>query len=116
MFSERESMDNLEKLALVKPEKCEKCQGGLEYLGLGCYKCIECGNEMLDNYGKIKKYYQEHGQAPVFQVARETGISREHIHIILDGGGARRWGEPEQQSVSRSHSFSTGYDRMHFLK
>lgn len=43
-------MDNLEKLALEIPERCEKCEGELEYLGMGRYKCKNCGNDMLDNY------------------------------------------------------------------
>lgn len=107
-------MDNLDILALNRPKNCEKCKGGLEYLGLGRYKCKECGNEMLDNYGKIQKYYQEHGQAPVFQVARDTGISREDIHIILEGNGSRRWNRIEKANANTS--FLSSQDKMRFLK
>lgn len=112
LFSERESMDNLDKLALARPEKCSQCQGELNYVGLGHYKCKNCGNEMMDNYGKIKEYLHEHGHVPVFQMARDLGISREDIHIILDENNSKKWEQPE----STSKSFTSRYDRMHFLK
>ena len=69
---------------------------------------------MLDNYGKIQKYYQEHGQAPIFQIARETGISRENIHIILDGKENKKYQQVMKENVDKSYTKSR--DQMHFLK
>lgn len=114
-FSERICVDNImERLALEIPKNCEKCEGELEYLGMGQYKCKECGHEMLDNYGKIKKYYEEHGQAPIFQVARDTGISRENIHIILDRKENKQYQKMMDGNADKSNT--KGRDQMHFLK
>lgn len=76
----------LEKLMYNKPGRCNKCGGDLEYLGLGEYRCLECGNEVLDDYAKIRKYFSVHGLAPAIIVARETGISRNRIESLLRKG------------------------------
>lgn len=78
--------DKWNKLIMSKLEQCSECGGKLEYLGIGKYKCVECGNEMLDDYGKIKEYLWEHGPTPAIVLAKETGVSREKINIVLNGG------------------------------
>lgn len=80
--------NDLEKLAFKKPGQCDACGGNLEYRGLGRYRCLECGKELLDDYGKIKKYFEKHGPTPVLQIARDTGISKEKIKILLKRGTA----------------------------
>lgn len=80
--------NDLEKLVFDKPGQCDECCGELEYIGLGRYKCLACGKELLDDYGKIKKYFEKHGPAPVVQIAKDTGISREKIKILLKRGTA----------------------------
>ena len=77
-----------EKLLMRKLEHCTECGGKLEYLGLGKYKCVECGNKMLDDYGKVKEYLWEHGPTPMLTLAKETGVSREKINIVLNGGSS----------------------------
>ncbi|MEY8391294.1 hypothetical protein D3Z36_04975 [Lachnospiraceae bacterium] len=78
--------NDLEKLIYDEPCKCSKCGGKLEYLGLGEYQCLECGNEVLDDYAKIRKYFSVHGPAPAVLVAKETGISRNRIEDLLRKG------------------------------
>lgn len=80
--------NDLEKLMFDKPYMCSKCGGELEYLGLGEYQCVNCGNQMLDDYGKIKRYLSVHGPAPAIQISRGTGISRKKIDILLQRGMA----------------------------
>ncbi len=102
-------MSGLHELAIARPSKCDKCEGELEYLGLGHYRCKECHNEMVDNYGKIRDYYQKHGAVPVFQVARETGIRKEDIHIIMS--------EKNLEKGSGGTSFQSSFhnNKMHFF-
>lgn len=78
--------NDLEKLMFEHPESCDQCGGILEYKGIGRYLCANCGNEMLDDYGKIKRYFEKHGPTPVLQLARETGISRDKIKILMNRG------------------------------
>lgn len=81
-------INDLEKLAFDHPGQCDVCGGDLEYKGIGRYQCMECGRELLDDYGKIKKYFEKHGPAPVSQIAKDTGISRDKINILLKRGTA----------------------------
>lgn len=103
-------MGGLNELAIARPSKCDKCEGELEYLGLGHYRCKECSNEMVDNYGKIRDYYQAHGAAPVFQVARETGISKEDIHIIMNDNNIEKGYHKGASFQAAVHN-----DKMRFL-
>lgn len=81
-------INDLEKLMLEHPERCDQCGGILEYRGIGCYRCMSCGNEMLDDYGKIKKYFETHGPTSVLQISKETGLSRDKLKILLKRGTA----------------------------
>lgn len=78
-------LHGLEKVIFNKPEQCDSCGSELEYIGIGRYRCISCGKELLDDYGIIKEYFRTHGSAPLLTVARETGMSKEKIKYILDG-------------------------------
>ena len=78
-------LNRLVKIAFDKPEHCDSCGCDLEYKGIGRYQCVSCGNEMLDDYGKVKEYFGVHGSAPLFEVVRETGVSREKVRLILSG-------------------------------
>ncbi len=77
-------LNDLRRLVIQKPEQCDKCEGSMEYLGIGRYRCINCGNEMLDEYGTVREYCDKHRVATIWQVARDTGISREKIKILLE--------------------------------
>ncbi len=78
-------INGLERLIVMTPTHCDKCNGDLEYLGIGRYQCVVCGNEMLDEYGKIRNYIDTYGPAPAWMIARETGISRKTIETLMQG-------------------------------
>lgn len=80
--------NDLEKLAFDHPGQCDRCGGDLEYRGIGQYRCLSCGKELLDDYGKIKRYFETHGPTPAVQIAKDTGVSREKIDILLKRGTA----------------------------
>ena len=42
-----------------KMEKCELCHHKMKYLGLGRFQCSYCGNEKLDEYGKLREFLDE---------------------------------------------------------
>lgn len=79
-------MNNLEKLLFYRPEKCSECGGKLEYLGIGRYRCMDCGCEACDDYGKVKEYFRTHGSATILQIVRATGVSKEKVNILLKRG------------------------------
>ncbi|MCR4611417.1 MAG: hypothetical protein K5644_05930 [Lachnospiraceae bacterium] len=66
--------NGLSKLFDNTPRICEKCQGYYEYMGAGEYKCKECGNIAYDDYGKVRKYIDEHGPSPYHVVKKATGV------------------------------------------
>lgn len=80
--------NDLEKLVFDHPGRCDMCGGDLEYKGIGQYRCVACGHELLDDYGKIKRYFEKHGPASVVQISKDTGVSREKIDILLKRGTA----------------------------
>ena len=53
-FLREEFMEN-------RPIRCEKCKGKLFYTGSGTYTCEDCEHVMLDDFGKVKAYLEEHG-------------------------------------------------------
>ncbi len=78
-------LNRLVKITFDKPAECNSCGAALEYKGIGRYVCISCGNEMLDDYGKVKEYFRVHGSAPLFGVVRDTGVSKDKVKLILSG-------------------------------
>lgn len=63
-----------------KPTNCETCNSdNIEYLGLGQYRCRDCLSVMYDDYGKVRKYVEEHPGCTEVDVHMDTGVSREMI-------------------------------------
>ncbi|MCI9035060.1 MAG: hypothetical protein HFJ08_13650 [Lachnospiraceae bacterium] len=84
-------MDDLDKaleklLAKSRPPLCGMCGGKLVQAGSGIFKCERCGNEALDDYGKVRKYLDEHGPSPAIAIAQATGVDRNLISRFLRGG------------------------------
>ena len=65
---------------------CSACGTVMEYLSLGEYRCPKCGREELDEYGKVRRYVDEHGPTPAHIIAEETGVDREKIDVFLRKG------------------------------
>lgn len=69
---------------LNKPTECTVCKGKLKYEGLGTYKCLSCNNLEFDDYGKVRKYLEEHKAVNIATVSKETNVSRRVIQYMLD--------------------------------
>lgn len=66
------------------PRSCAKCGGSdIEYMGVGEYKCKNCGTLMYDDFGKVRNYLEEHRGATQNEVSRETGVSMDVIRHLL---------------------------------
>ena len=77
----------LEKLVeMKKVERCELCHNRMQYVGGGKYRCISCGREMLDDFGKVKSFLDEYGPTPQAVVSQQTGVSIEKIDSCLKKG------------------------------
>ena len=59
--------------------RCQECQGAMQFQRRGVYVCIECGWEYLTQFGKVKKYIDEHGPSTALQISQATGVSRKKI-------------------------------------
>lgn len=69
---------------LHKPTECPTCKSDqIEYLGLGQYRCKECLTIMYDDYGKTRKYIEEHPGATEVDVHTATGVSRDTIRQFV---------------------------------
>lgn len=69
-----------------KPAACESCGGKMAYKGGGTYKCESCDAIAYDDYGKVKKYLDEHGPTPAIYIARATGVNKDLIEMFLKQG------------------------------
>ena len=79
--------DNYRQLAKIFdniPRICSKCSGPFEYMGAGEYKCKNCGNIEYDDYGKVRKFVDEHGPAPYHVVKKATGVNGKLVREYLD--------------------------------
>ena len=88
------------------PRQCPKCGGKYVFQGAGRYVCENCGNEVYEDFGKVRAYVDEHGPSPGIVIAEATGVSINKINKFLrqgrmeipDGSGeyipCERCGEP----------------------
>lgn len=66
-----------------KPSNCDECGVPLDFKGLGTYKCRKCGKILYDDFGKVRKYLDEHHQANIAQIHAETGVDEDSIRRML---------------------------------
>jgi len=79
--------NDLEKLLVnKKPEICMNCKRKLTYKGAGRYVCEHCSEEVLDDFGKIKRFLDANGPSPAITIAKATGVDREVINYYLRKG------------------------------
>lgn len=69
-----------------KPTRCSKCKGRIKYIGGGRYECFDCGNEEIDDFGKVKDYIDANGPAPAIFISEHTGVPVELIDGMLRQG------------------------------
>lgn len=68
---------------LHKPYSCKECDGELEYLGLGEYKCKKCNAVMYDDYGKVRNFLERNRGANLTETAMATGVTKNVIRTFL---------------------------------
>lgn len=77
-------LNSIEHLSLNEPTKCDKCGGvDIKYNGIGEYQCVDCGNLMYDDYGKVRNYIEENPGATASEVSNAVGVSKEKIRRLL---------------------------------
>ncbi len=84
-----EKMNALEELLnedYEKPTRCSKCGKMLKYVGIGEYKCEECGFTEYDDYGLVRAYLEKYPGANELQIERATGVSRKVINMLVRQG------------------------------
>ena len=80
-------MDDIEKLLKENtPASCPRCRNKLEYRGEGEYRCKACGHKVYDDYGKIMRYVNKNGTAPVHELSKATGVSEDIIDLLIQKG------------------------------
>jgi len=68
------------------PVKCSKCGSPVYYKGSGKYICSSCENIEYDEFGKVKKYLDEHGISTMGIISEETGVPIKHLNLMLREG------------------------------
>ena len=68
------------------PRVCKECGGVMVFKGVGEYHCEDCGAVDYDDYGKVRKYIEEHSGANAAQVEENTGVSQKIIRRLLKDG------------------------------
>lgn len=79
-----DGLDKLERVDYNSPVVCEKCGcRRIQYVGVGEYKCEECGFFMYDDYGKVRNYIEKNPGATSNDVSIAVGVSKEKIRRLL---------------------------------
>ena len=58
---------------------CPNCDILMKYKHGGLFVCEKCGAEQLNDFGKVKKYLNEHGPTNAIELAANTGVRRSRI-------------------------------------
>lgn len=80
--------DEQMKKLIRTPGKVDKCSCGTKYnyIGLGEYKCPNCGNKTRDAYGRVRLYIDEHGSSSPIELMQNADVSRLDIKQLLQRG------------------------------
>lgn len=71
---------------LKTPEGCE-CGGSFEYVGLGVYKCSNCGNIFKNEYAIIRDFVDKYGtNYSILEISEMTGIEKRLIDLFIKDG------------------------------
>lgn len=71
-----------EKEALV----CSECNGIMRYKSLGHFVCEDCGNEYLDDYGRVRDFLDRRGPSSAIEISTATGVSRKRVTDLINSG------------------------------
>ena len=65
---------------------CEKCGGIVKFRGGGTYECEDCGNIVLDDFGKVKDFLERRGPSNIMEISYATGLERNVVaKLLMDG-------------------------------
>lgn len=79
-------MNDLERMLITnKPTMCQ-CGGKYFHIGGGQYKCQNCNEIVLDDFGKVKQLLDTNGPMPILTISALTGVSSEVIEFMLKDG------------------------------
>lgn len=65
------------------PNRCKKCGGIMIFKGVGEYHCEDCSAVDYDDYGKVRRYIEQHSGATAFEIENAIGVSRRTIQKLL---------------------------------
>lgn len=68
------------------PHTCKNCGGVMIFKGVGEYQCEDCKAIDYDDYGKVRKYVEEHKGATAAEVAAATKVTQRSIRNMLKEG------------------------------
>lgn len=66
-----------------RPVTCEKCGGIMIFKGVGEYQCEDCRAVDYDDYGKVRRFLEEHPGATASEAEMSTGVSQKSIRRML---------------------------------
>lgn len=70
-----------------KPTICPDCNVEYKYLGLGHYKCENCGRMETDDYGKVRDYIEQSPEdVGLDKTSIDTGVKVERIRELIEMG------------------------------
>lgn len=76
---------NLDKY-LKSPGMCE-CGNSYTYVGLGEYKCSNCGNVFKNEYALVREFVDKYGtNYSIMEIAAMTGVSKKLIDMFIKDG------------------------------
>ena len=71
---------------LSKPGNCS-CGQGMKYVGLGIYRCENCGDEFKNEYGIIRDFVDKYGTTySILEIADLTGVPKRIIDLFIRDG------------------------------
>jgi len=76
-------MDFFENDKYHVPNTCPECGGDVVYKGIGEYQCEQCKAVIYDDYGKVRRYVEQHPGATITETGAATGVSHKVIRQLL---------------------------------
>lgn len=65
------------------PSECQYCGGELEEIGVGIFKCLQCGKENYDYLRTVRNYLEKEGAQPATIITKATGVPRKAVDHFL---------------------------------
>lgn len=83
MLDSRIHYTNEQILQYTKIRNCDVCGSLVKPLRDGEYECTHCKKIFLDDFGKVRKYLEEHGRTTARNIAYATGVPMQTVYSLL---------------------------------